>query len=111
MKPFLVDDNRHLFTAGYDEENPKILTKCDHHFHLSCMLEWMERSDICPLCDQVRTAVHVVNIQNLLPFHLKSFVTSKLLNVCFFLDAGDDYQPFCRIVVTVNTALCLLHCE
>ncbi|XP_068639270.1 probable E3 ubiquitin-protein ligase RHB1A [Aristolochia californica] len=37
----------------YDEENPRILTKCEHHFHLACILEWMERSDTCPVCDQV----------------------------------------------------------
>ncbi|GLT78211.1 hypothetical protein SLA2020_497520 [Shorea laevis] len=36
----------------YDAENPKITTKCEHHFHLACILEWMERSDICPVCDQ-----------------------------------------------------------
>nr|XP_043638623.1 probable E3 ubiquitin-protein ligase RHB1A [Erigeron canadensis] len=36
----------------YDEDNPKIVTKCEHHFHLSCILEWMERSDTCPVCDQ-----------------------------------------------------------
>ena len=39
--------------AEYDAENPRILTKCEHHFHLSCILEWMERSDTCPVCDQV----------------------------------------------------------
>ncbi|KAL3829684.1 hypothetical protein ACJIZ3_018486 [Penstemon smallii] len=36
----------------YDVENPKITTKCNHHFHLSCILEWMERSDTCPICNQ-----------------------------------------------------------
>ncbi|CAA0820486.1 RING/U-box superfamily protein [Striga hermonthica] len=36
----------------YDVENPKIITKCKHHFHLACILEWMERSDTCPVCDQ-----------------------------------------------------------
>ncbi|PIN19682.1 hypothetical protein CDL12_07636 [Handroanthus impetiginosus] len=36
----------------YDAENPKIITKCDHHFHLACILEWMERSETCPVCDQ-----------------------------------------------------------
>ncbi|KAL2525019.1 RING/U-box superfamily protein [Abeliophyllum distichum] len=36
----------------YDAENPKLITKCDHHFHLACILEWMERSDTCPVCDQ-----------------------------------------------------------
>ncbi|KAM3396763.1 E3 ubiquitin-protein ligase isoform X1 [Capsicum galapagoense] len=36
----------------YDAENPKMSTKCEHHFHLSCILEWMERSETCPVCDQ-----------------------------------------------------------
>ncbi|PIN18583.1 hypothetical protein CDL12_08737 [Handroanthus impetiginosus] len=36
----------------YDGENPRIVTKCHHHFHLSCILEWMERSDTCPICNQ-----------------------------------------------------------
>ncbi|CAA0820760.1 RING-H2 finger B1A [Striga hermonthica] len=36
----------------YDAENPKIMTKCKHNFHLSCILEWMERSETCPICDQ-----------------------------------------------------------
>lgn len=34
----------------YDPENPKIETKCAHYYHLSCMYEWMERSDSCPIC-------------------------------------------------------------
>ncbi|CAL5381985.1 unnamed protein product [Camellia sinensis] len=37
----------------YDAENPKIITKCNHDFHLSCILEWMERSDTCPICNQL----------------------------------------------------------
>ncbi|KAJ8529205.1 hypothetical protein K7X08_036040 [Anisodus acutangulus] len=36
----------------YDADNPRILTKCNHHFHLSCILEWMERSETCPICNQ-----------------------------------------------------------
>lgn len=42
-----------LHLAEYDLENPRIMTKCEHHFHLSCILEWRERSDTCPVCDQV----------------------------------------------------------
>lgn len=37
----------------YTTENPKIITKCSHHFHLGCIYEWMERSDSCPVCGQV----------------------------------------------------------
>lgn len=36
----------------YDTENPSITTRCEHPFHLSCILEWMERSDACPICDK-----------------------------------------------------------
>ncbi|RLN24310.1 hypothetical protein C2845_PM07G33410 [Panicum miliaceum] len=38
----------------YTPDNPKIITKCCHHFHLGCIYEWMERSDTCPICDKVR---------------------------------------------------------
>ncbi|ESQ47138.1 hypothetical protein EUTSA_v10027926mg [Eutrema salsugineum] len=37
----------------YTPENPKIITKCCHHFHLSCIYEWMERSETCPVCGKV----------------------------------------------------------
>ncbi|XP_042502184.1 E3 ubiquitin-protein ligase At3g02290-like isoform X1 [Macadamia integrifolia] len=37
----------------YTTENPKIMTKCSHHFHLGCIYEWMERSDSCPVCGKV----------------------------------------------------------
>ncbi|CAN4122032.1 unnamed protein product [Withania somnifera] len=34
----------------YTPENPKIMTKCSHHYHLSCIYEWQERSEKCPVC-------------------------------------------------------------
>ncbi|KAJ0243585.1 RING/U-box superfamily protein [Hirschfeldia incana] len=37
----------------YTSENPKIVTKCSHHFHLGCIYEWMERSEDCPVCGKV----------------------------------------------------------
>ncbi|XP_010492427.1 PREDICTED: E3 ubiquitin-protein ligase At3g02290-like [Camelina sativa] len=37
----------------YTSENPKIVTNCSHHFHLSCIYEWMERSENCPVCGKV----------------------------------------------------------
>ncbi|EOA15733.1 hypothetical protein CARUB_v10006703mg [Capsella rubella] len=36
----------------YEFDNPKLLTKCGHDFHLACILEWMERSEACPVCDK-----------------------------------------------------------
>ncbi|XP_076961138.1 putative E3 ubiquitin-protein ligase RHB1A [Bidens hawaiensis] len=51
--PFVAPEECPTCLEEYDEENPKIITKCDHHFHLSCILEWMERSETCPMCDQV----------------------------------------------------------
>lgn len=34
----------------YTPENPKIMTRCSHHFHLGCIYEWLERSESCPIC-------------------------------------------------------------
>ncbi|XP_076959886.1 uncharacterized protein LOC143636094 [Bidens hawaiensis] len=34
----------------YTIENPRIITKCSHHYHLSCIYEWNERSETCPVC-------------------------------------------------------------
>lgn len=50
--PLLPPEECPTCLEEYDEDNPKIITKCEHHFHLSCILEWMERSDTCPVCDQ-----------------------------------------------------------
>ncbi|KAL9349647.1 hypothetical protein Peur_056902 [Populus x canadensis] len=36
----------------YTPENPKIMTRCSHHFHLGCIYEWLERSESCPICGQ-----------------------------------------------------------
>ncbi|KAL5727309.1 RING-type E3 ubiquitin transferase [Ranunculus cassubicifolius] len=50
--PIVEEEDCPICLEEYDEENPRITTKCDHHFHLACILEWMERSDTCPVCDQ-----------------------------------------------------------
>eukprot|EP00891_Asterochloris_glomerata_P003015 jgi/Astpho2/3015/e_gw1.00051.220.1_t len=39
----------------YSDENPKILTQCNHHFHLACIYEWLERSPSCPVCSRTMT--------------------------------------------------------
>lgn len=46
------EDNCPICLEEYDKENPRIDTICEHHFHLCCILEWMERSDNCPMCDK-----------------------------------------------------------
>eukprot|EP00877_Chromochloris_zofingiensis_P001105 jgi/Chrzof1/10996/Cz05g19290.t1 len=35
----------------YTQDNPKIFTRCGHHFHMQCIYEWLERKDTCPLCE------------------------------------------------------------
>ncbi|XP_071693966.1 uncharacterized protein [Rutidosis leptorrhynchoides] len=37
----------------YTNENPRIVTKCWHHFHLGCIYEWNERSETCPVCSKL----------------------------------------------------------
>lgn len=52
----LLDDEQDVCATcleGYDRGNPKETTSCGHHFHLSCILEWMERSSRCPICRKV----------------------------------------------------------
>ncbi|KVH96362.1 Zinc finger, RING/FYVE/PHD-type [Cynara cardunculus var. scolymus] len=39
----------------YTSENPRIVTKCSHHYHLSCIYEWNERSETCPVCSKAGT--------------------------------------------------------
>ncbi|GAB4823104.1 hypothetical protein N2152v2_010150 [Parachlorella kessleri] len=48
----LLDDDDICPTClePYTEENPKVLTKCGHHYHLPCIYEWLERSETCPMC-------------------------------------------------------------
>ncbi|KAL4432534.1 hypothetical protein ABPG77_000471 [Micractinium sp. CCAP 211/92] len=36
----------------YTEDNPKVLTRCGHAFHLPCLYEWLERSETCPVCER-----------------------------------------------------------
>lgn len=37
----------------YTSDNPRIIMQCTHQFHLSCIYEWMERSETCPVCGMV----------------------------------------------------------
>ncbi|KAJ7971121.1 E3 ubiquitin-protein ligase [Quillaja saponaria] len=47
----------------YTPDNPKIVTKCSHHFHLGCIYEWMERSENCPVCGKVTVfSLHYLNL-------------------------------------------------
>lgn len=56
------------FLAEYTSENPKIVTKCSHHFHLGCIYEWMERSENCPVCGKVSSFSFSVHSQNIYAF-------------------------------------------
>ncbi|XP_042450109.1 probable E3 ubiquitin-protein ligase RHB1A [Zingiber officinale] len=63
-KPATISDEEDvcpICLEDYDAENPRISTKCEHHFHLSCILEWMERSDTCAICDQIMMIDNMYN--------------------------------------------------
>ncbi|KEG08527.1 putative E3 ubiquitin-protein ligase [Trypanosoma grayi] len=34
----------------YTDENPILYGECKHHFHLPCLMEWKQRSNVCPMC-------------------------------------------------------------
>ncbi|GMN42040.1 hypothetical protein TIFTF001_011263 [Ficus carica] len=38
----------------YTKENPRIMMKCFHIYHLSCIYEWLERSNLCPVCNRLK---------------------------------------------------------
>jgi hypothetical protein len=50
--PIEEEEDCPICLEEYDTENPKLVAKCDHHFHLACILEWMERSETCPVCNK-----------------------------------------------------------
>ncbi|KAF0921736.1 hypothetical protein E2562_017006 [Oryza meyeriana var. granulata] len=50
---FDFEDDCPICLEEYDYENPKITLQCNHNFHLSCIYEWMERSQACPICAKV----------------------------------------------------------
>ncbi|EER93844.1 E3 ubiquitin-protein ligase At3g02290 [Sorghum bicolor] len=47
------EDDCPICLEEYDDENPKIVLQCNHNFHLSCIYEWMERSEACPVCAKI----------------------------------------------------------
>lgn len=47
------EDDCPICLEEYDYENPKIVLQCNHNFHLSCIYEWMERSQSCAVCAKV----------------------------------------------------------
>ncbi|XVF85777.1 hypothetical protein PTKIN_Ptkin17bG0144700 [Pterospermum kingtungense] len=53
---FSVEDEEDVCPTCLEEyitENPKIVLQCSHTYHLSCIYEWMERSEKCPICDKM----------------------------------------------------------
>lgn len=51
----LLDDEDFCSTCleGYTEDNPRVVAKCGHHYHLPCIFEWSERSRECPMCGKL----------------------------------------------------------
>jgi Ring finger domain len=35
---------------GFDADNPRLVLRCSHAYHLQCVLQWGERSQSCPIC-------------------------------------------------------------
>uniref|UniRef100_A0A0D9VW31 RING-type E3 ubiquitin transferase n=1 Tax=Leersia perrieri TaxID=77586 RepID=A0A0D9VW31_9ORYZ len=53
IDPFEYEDDCPICLEDYNYENPNITLQCNHNFHLSCIYEWMERSQACPVCAKV----------------------------------------------------------
>ncbi|OMO72086.1 Zinc finger, RING-type [Corchorus olitorius] len=53
------EDDCPVCLEEYIPENPKIVLQCSHDYHLSCIYEWMERSETCPICSRVNPAAFI----------------------------------------------------
>ncbi|CAN8076296.1 unnamed protein product [Agarophyton chilense] len=50
----------------YDKDNPKIVSRCGHAFHLQCIVAWETRSGtrFCPICAKVMEYVEAGKLQS-----------------------------------------------
>ncbi|KAI4364034.1 hypothetical protein MLD38_020178 [Melastoma candidum] len=46
------DDSCSICLEEFCDGNPSTVTSCKHDFHLQCILEWCQRSSVCPMCLQ-----------------------------------------------------------
>jgi hypothetical protein len=47
-----VDELCSTCLEPYDAvSNPRMWTKCGHHFHFQCVVSWLERKETCPICE------------------------------------------------------------
>lgn len=46
------DDACPICFEEYTSDNPKTPLVCGHHFHLGCVFDWYERSELCPVCEE-----------------------------------------------------------
>ncbi|XP_062189165.1 E3 ubiquitin-protein ligase RHF2A-like isoform X2 [Phragmites australis] len=46
------DDACSICLEAFSDSDPSAVTRCNHEFHLQCILEWCQRSSQCPMCWQ-----------------------------------------------------------
>lgn len=89
----------------YDSTHPEIITKCKHHFHLACLLEWTERSDACPICDKVCSNKLRAWISN------SSFDLFNIQKTSYFCSLT-AYDLHLMLVTDIwSSIVCYLHCH
>ena len=70
MTPIQVDVDQQcsicLNELDVSQMNVTAIVKCGHIFHLDCLMTWLVRRNICPLCRYQIPSVHK-HIQLLLP--------------------------------------------
>ena len=46
------EDSCPVCFEAYSAENPAMPLTCGHRYHLGCIYEWYERSELCPICEE-----------------------------------------------------------
>ncbi|KAL2458631.1 E3 ubiquitin-protein ligase [Forsythia ovata] len=107
-----IEDACSICLEPFDSFDPPAVTKCNHEFHLQCILEWSQRSKECPMCWQLlvlkdpssqELLAAVENERNLRSMHNVHHIHGNI-EVNHHDDCDFEDQVMQQFAATVNSA-------